>query len=109
LAFKANVADIRESPALEIVCALADAQVGELDIVDPYVSPDVLARKHGNLRLRSLSEAIDDADLVVLLVDHREFSCASLRRARAILDFRGVLAPGDEAASRQSPNNVSDT
>jgi UDP-N-acetyl-D-mannosaminuronate dehydrogenase len=59
--------------------------------------------------LRSLSEAIDDADLVVLLVDHREFSCASLRRARAILDFRGVLAPDDEPTSRQSPNNVSDT
>jgi UDP-N-acetyl-D-mannosaminuronic acid dehydrogenase len=109
LAFKANVADIRESPALEIVCALADAQVGELDIVDPHISPDVLAKKHGNLRLRSLSEAIDDADLVVLLVDHREFSRASLRGARAILDIRGVLAPGDEPASRQSPNNVSDT
>ncbi len=73
LAFKANVDDLRESPALEVAQGLA-ARYGErVGIVEPFVDelPDDLAR-HGARQIE-LEEALAENRTLILLVDHNAF------------------------------------
>lgn len=91
LAFKANVDDLRESPALEIVKTLAadDARI-ELSIAEPFIRrlPAVL---DGRARLMDVEEAITGADIVVLLVDHKAFASIDrqLLAGKEVIDTRG--------------------
>lgn len=75
IAFKADIDDLRESPSLDIVRQLAQ-QHSEADIrvVEPNIDslPDSLAELD-NISLNGTEEAIRDADLVLVLVDHKEF------------------------------------
>lgn len=94
LAFKADVDDLRESPAMDIVEELAKDQVGELLIVEPHVRalPARLAQLPKPPRLMGLEEAFDAADIVVVLVNHREFllfNPLDLNR-KVVIDTRGV-------------------
>ena len=93
LSFKANVGDVRNSPALEIVkrCAKLDINIV---VVDPHVEKSPLNAR--NLRkTEDLENAIKAADLVVVLVDHKEFSEKSslklLRKHKNLIDTRGVV------------------
>ncbi|MBN3804559.1 UDP-N-acetyl-D-mannosamine dehydrogenase [Paraburkholderia sp. Ac-20336] len=93
LAFKANIDDLRESPAIDIVNQLADEGVADIVVVEPNVSvlPDVL---RGKVELSSLANAIEVADIVLLLVDHREFKDINRRRlqSKLLIDTRGTFA-----------------
>jgi UDP-N-acetyl-D-mannosaminuronic acid dehydrogenase len=94
LAFKANVDDLRESPAVDIVAEIADA-LPEVDIrvVEPYVDelPGKLSGR-ANLTLAKLNDAVDEADIVVLLVDHDQFKALSRSRlaGKVVYDTRGL-------------------
>jgi UDP-N-acetyl-D-mannosaminuronic acid dehydrogenase len=94
LAFKPDIDDLRESPALAIAEKLATRH-GEATIlaVEPNVTqlPEGLA-SHDNVVLASLEDAIAKADIVVLLVDHKEFKRIDrvALREKAIIDTRGV-------------------
>lgn len=94
LTFKANVDDIRESPAVEVVEYLAEA-LPDVDILiaDPYVDtlPPRLA-KYPNLKLSSTVNAVDAADIVTLLVDHDQFKTMSksLLGGKVVYDTRGA-------------------
>lgn len=94
LTFKANVDDIRESPAVEVVELIAKA-VPHVDIVlaDPYVD-DVPYGLSGysNLRMARASDAVDQADIVVLLVEHDQFKPLGHTRlgGKVVFDTRGV-------------------
>ncbi len=97
LSFKANIDDLRESPALEIVRELAKSgMVEEIIAVEPHIEslPAVLQEFGESVRLESdLKQALGDADLVLLLVDHRVFrDAAELLLARPLIDTRGVTA-----------------
>lgn len=72
LAFKANVDDLRESPALEITRHVAEKGWGRVIAVEPHVSV-LPASLRGKVELLPAVEAIAAADVVVLLVAHREF------------------------------------
>lgn len=93
LAFKANIDDVRESPALEIVRRVAMLQPdAEILVAAPHkkVLPQDLAAIP-NIRLVETAAAIGAAHVVVLLVDHekfREIEPASLDGKR-IIDTRG--------------------
>lgn len=94
LAFKANIDDLRESPALEIVERLAGQQSGNrLLVVEPYVDelPPALAA-HAHLELVDLDVALSAADILVLLVDHVQFM--SIDRGaivnKVVIDTRGA-------------------
>jgi len=94
LTFKANVDDMRESPAVDVVAAIADA-APDLDIrvAEPYT--DTLPREltgRPNVRLQNAAEAIDEADIVVLLVDHDQFRAISRSRleGKVVYDTRGA-------------------
>lgn len=91
LAFKANVDDLRESPAVEITAALAEGGLPVL-AVEPHVQalPPSLA---GKVQLVSLEAALATANVVVLLVDHRAFGSLTLAAlaGKALIDTRGQL------------------
>lgn len=90
LAFKADVDDLRESPALAIVEQLAEQAVGELVVVEPHVA-SLPASLEDKTRLVDAETAVRAADIVLLLVDHREFKSLSpsLLRERVVIDTRG--------------------
>ena len=94
LTFKANVDDARESPAIEVVSLIAKA-LPEIDILvaDPYVStmPELLKR-HDNLRLENAHQAVERADIVVLLVEHETFRALRHTRlgGKVVYDTRGA-------------------
>jgi UDP-N-acetyl-D-mannosaminuronic acid dehydrogenase len=92
LAFKGNVDDLRESPALEVATQLAARYGSRVKIVEPYVRelPAEIA-KHG-AQLIELDEAVRTSDVAVVLVDHDQFKLIPLaeRRHLAVIDMRGI-------------------
>ncbi len=92
LAYKKDVDDLRESPAVEIVRKLAQEGVGELLVVEPYISrlPPELAEL--GLALHDFDDALDRANLVLLLVDHMSFLQVDrdLLKDKFVIDTRGA-------------------
>jgi len=92
LAFKPNIDDLRESPALNITEALSD-QFTESKIlsVEPHIDelPERLQGRD-NLTLTEVNEAIERADIIVLLVDHAAFQdLGPVAYQKRVLDTRG--------------------
>ncbi len=92
LAFKADIDDLRESPALQIVQQLAGKNVGELIAVEPNIKqvPESLADK-GVVHM-SLHDALEHANIVLVLVDHKQFKAVDklLLAAKVVIDTRGL-------------------
>lgn len=87
LAYKPDIDDLRESPAVEIVQALRAEPAYEVRVVEPNVS------EHPSIPLVSLESALAGADIVVFLVGHRQFKRipAPLLAEKVIIDTCGVL------------------
>ncbi|HVR04490.1 MAG TPA: nucleotide sugar dehydrogenase [Solirubrobacteraceae bacterium] len=86
VSYKPGVGDTRESPALKIIALLQELG-GEVRYHDPHV-PAL-----GALGLESvaLEEALDDADLALIVTAHPGVDHAlAAERARVVLDLRGV-------------------
>ena len=96
LTFKADVNDLRESPALQIVESLAKEKIGDLLLVEPYIEalPSSLQSFGKSVQLVNLTEALKAAHLVVLLVDHKIFYQVdpSLLKEKRVVDTRGIWA-----------------
>ncbi|CAD6563102.1 UDP-N-acetyl-D-mannosamine dehydrogenase [Paraburkholderia sabiae] len=92
LAFKADIDDLRESPAIEIVEELASQSLGHILVVEPNIGelPQSLAQ---HVELCDTADALNRADIVALLVDHREFRSIDLRKLheKAVVDTRGAF------------------
>jgi UDP-N-acetyl-D-mannosaminuronic acid dehydrogenase len=95
LAYKADVDDLRESPALEVARLLAE-QGAQVSTYEPYALPRTAP---GAQAAGSLAEALSGAQAVVLLVDHRAFreldpaQVAAGMPGRVAVDLRGVWQP----------------
>lgn len=86
LAFKPNIDDLRESPAMEIAQGVTDAvQSQYLMVVEPNI------KQHPRFALTDYNEAYQKADIVVFLVNHREFAALNYRTDVKVLDFCGVF------------------
>ncbi|MGP5120466.1 UDP-N-acetyl-D-mannosamine dehydrogenase [Psychrobacter alimentarius] len=87
LAFKPNIDDLRESPAVNIAQKMLEANNAEIVLVEPNIKqlPEKLAA--GNLV--SLEEAVKQADVLVVLVAHDEFSDRVLLGNTRVLNVVG--------------------
>ncbi|RAX51690.1 UDP-N-acetyl-D-mannosamine dehydrogenase [Helicobacter sp. 11-8110] len=73
LAFKPDIDDLRESPALDIVARLANEKY-QILAVEPNIKELPLRLQDKNVSLVCLNQALEEADIVVMLVKHREFA-----------------------------------
>lgn len=87
LAFKANIDDLRESPALEIVRYLISSGIGTVMACEPNVNGDFKG-----FALHSFGEILQKADILLVLVDHDEFKEVDreLLKEKIIIDTRGI-------------------
>lgn len=93
LAFKADIDDLRESPALAITLELARLFPGQIVAVEPNIDmpPDIL--REAEVPLIEFVDAMK-ADVLLLLVDHKIFSKQVFNpdQKQRLLDTRGVFA-----------------
>lgn len=85
LAFKPNIDDLRESPAIHIAeRVLQDSGDADMFIVEPNV------HEHKVFKLTDYQVAIEKADIVVFLVAHNEFKNLQFKESQLVMDFCGV-------------------
>lgn len=87
LSFKADVGDLRESPALSIVRQMVAENIGELLVCEPNLTD------HPEFDLHDLGNALSAADIVLLLVDHRQFKRMKAHdlNDKILIDTRGIF------------------
>jgi UDP-N-acetyl-D-mannosaminuronic acid dehydrogenase len=91
LAFKANIDDLRESPALNIALEIATCHPGQTFLVEPNIEETPAIFQSTKAVLINTADAIRSADILVLLVDHDEFTEAQENwKDRHIIDSRGL-------------------
>lgn len=92
LTFKANVDDLRESPALEIAENLAKAYGGRISVVEPFVEGLPTSLSEHGVRKIDLDHALKAAGILIVLVDHEAFRRVSShqRNGAVIYDTRGI-------------------
>ena len=85
LAFKPNIDDLRQSPAVYIAQKVLQ-EAGEEDyfIVEPNI------HEHAYYKMTSMDEAVERADIVAFLVAHTEFKTLNVPAGKVVLDFCGV-------------------
>jgi UDP-N-acetyl-D-mannosaminuronic acid dehydrogenase len=92
LAYKPDIEDLRESPAIEVTEHIA-ALGCEVLAVEPNVEELPPAIKRPNLKLTSLDNALATADIVCVLVKHKSFVQAAdnIRGHKRVIDPVGLL------------------
>ncbi|CDU10780.1 UDP-N-acetyl-D-mannosaminuronic acid dehydrogenase [Vibrio coralliirubri] len=85
LAFKPDIDDLRESPALDITKAIADFHKGQVLAIEPNI--DSIDRE--NIKLVTIDESLSETDIHVLLVDHTQFKKIKLND-EYIIDTKGI-------------------
>lgn len=92
LAFKANIDDFRESPALKVAAALA-ARFGErCRVVEPHASVLPADFDDTGATLTDIDSALESCPVFIVLVDHDVFKSVPLdeRAGKAVYDTRGI-------------------
>ena len=91
LAFKPNIDDLRESPAVGVAQKIAEWHRGTTWVVEPHIAQiaDALA---GKAELVPGEQALAQADILVMLVDHRAFRAIDAAQVQQqwIVDTKGV-------------------
>ncbi len=93
LAFKPNIDDLRESPAMKIVSKLSEKEERVILAVEPNISklPKSL-NAHDNIKLVDYDFALNNADVVVILVAHKEFVNINDKQIKGIvIDTQGLI------------------
>lgn len=90
LAYKPNIDDVRESPAIEVVRSLHEQLDAELLVVEPHLQRCPVE----GLELHDPESALQQADIVVILVGHRHFRRLprELFTRPSVIDTVGLLA-----------------
>ncbi len=95
LAYKPDVDDLRESPAVEVAHKLAESGAS-VTAFEPFKPDFIVPEVH---MATTLEEAVKQAEIIVLLVNHTEFKrldphdLVSITPARVILDTVGAWKP----------------
>lgn len=91
LSFKPNIDDLRESPAMHITKMVADWNKGKTYAVEPNIHELPTALK-GIAQLTSVEDALSQADILLMLVDHKQFKAiqGSSITQKWVVDTKGV-------------------
>jgi len=91
LAFKADIDDLRESPALMIAKNIGQRHAGSMLAVEPNIAvlPPSLSP---HMTLVDIETALKNADVCVLLVDHKQFKAIARRTldGKLVVDTKGL-------------------
>jgi len=92
ITFKADIDDLRESPAFGIVRTLADEGYN-ISVVEPNIHELPASLKQDNVRLVDAEAAIETSDVIVMLVDHTPFKEMDLcdLKGKQLVDTRGIF------------------
>jgi UDP-N-acetyl-D-mannosaminuronic acid dehydrogenase len=83
ITFKPDIDDLRESPSLHIVFQLINEKLN-VKIVEPNIN------KHPNLNIEDMNNIINQSDIIVFLVAHKEFKNIKIPEDKIIIDICGV-------------------
>jgi UDP-N-acetyl-D-glucosamine dehydrogenase len=99
VAYKKDIDDLRESPALTII-ELLQKEGAKVEYNDPYFPFIGKGRKYDLQMSRASLEKIPDFDCVVIVTDHSDYDYADIvKRAKLVVDTRN-------ATKNQSSNNI---
>jgi UDP-N-acetyl-D-glucosamine dehydrogenase len=100
VAYKPDVADVRESPALDVI-ELLRGKGADVVFHDPYVE-SLHLHDGAELRSQELTDGLlASADCVVITTDHKSIDWARVgQKARAIVDSRNAMAKVQGPAAR---------
>ncbi len=91
LSYKANVDDLRESPAVQIVRELCSSITADILVVEPHIQhlPETI-----NALLMPLERAIEQADILAVLVGHDVFGeiRSTMLKDKIVLDFVNIFS-----------------
>ena len=92
LAFKPNIDDFRESPALKVAEALAARFGSRIAVVEPYARELPASLAQAGAQLIDIDSAIADCPIMIVLVDHDLFRSVpgEERAGKHVLDTRGI-------------------
>ena len=92
LAFKANIDDLRESPAVEIAMHLAERFGSRIKVVEPNIRELPKAMSELGAQMLTIEEALTECQIAICLVDHDEFKNIPLpdRLHLDVIDTRGI-------------------
>jgi UDP-N-acetyl-D-mannosaminuronic acid dehydrogenase len=92
LAFKPNIDDFRESPAVDVAAALAHRFRDRIRLVEPHARDLPMAFAGSGARLTDLDDALADCAIFIVLVDHDVFKSVPLeeRADKVVYDTRGI-------------------
>jgi UDP-N-acetyl-D-mannosaminuronic acid dehydrogenase len=104
LAFKANIDDFRESPAVKVAAALARRFGARVRIVEPYADGLPVPFTGTGATLIDLDHAIETCPLMIVLVDHDVFRSIPLeeRINKHVIDTRGIWPDQPRVRATQS-------
>lgn len=106
LAYKGNIDDIRESPAMDVLNILQQEGY-RLGIYDPHVQQEQV-----NFKLSSFEEAISDAECILVLTDHNEFKSlneeqiVNLMKKPVIFDTRNCVKVHEDKITYYNYGNL---
>ncbi|TDF37285.1 UDP-N-acetyl-D-mannosamine dehydrogenase [Alteromonadaceae bacterium M269] len=94
LAFKPDIDDLRESPALDITAKLAELDIGEILAVEPNIEALPAKLENTGVNLCSLDEAIERCNVLLVLVDHSSFKMIShdAVNKKVVVDTKGLFS-----------------
>lgn len=89
LAFKPDIDDLRESPAVHIAREMLDVDSAEVLLVEPNINELPKSLKVGNLV--ELDSALEKANIIAILVGHSQFKTVSLPKGKSVIDAVGIM------------------
>lgn len=89
LAFKPDIDDLRESPAVHIAREMLDTNSAEILLVEPNINE--LPKSLTTGQLINLEQALEQADIIAVLVGHSQFKTVSISDDTPVIDAVGII------------------